>query len=79
MHRKAKLVNPDGADKEVDLHDIASNPWLAPLMTTEGPLTYLRQKNVPVHNPIDIYNPKPKPLIDGIDPGLFEEWKEFKF
>lgn len=70
MHRKANLVKPNGTEEEIDLHDIADDPQLAPLMTTEGSLTYLRQKNVPELDPIDIYDPTP-------EPPTFDKWKNF--
>jgi len=44
MHRMATLKRPDGTSEEVDLHDLAADPELAPLLHHEGVLKYLRQK-----------------------------------
>ena len=46
MHRKARLIKPDGTEAEVDLHSIASDHELAPLVHHQGNLTYLRQRGV---------------------------------
>jgi len=61
MHRMARLVKPDGTEEEVDLHDIAKDPALAPLMSHEGVLKYLRQKLVPKLDPIVVPEPEPEP------------------
>ena len=54
MHRKARLVSPDGTEQEVDLHDIAADSSLAPLLHHQGVLTYLRQKGVPELNQLPV-------------------------
>lgn len=59
MHRMAILVQPNGTEKEIDLHDIASNNELASLMNHGGVLTYLRQSNVTKLDPTDVYSPEP--------------------
>lgn len=46
MHPSAILIHPDGLEEIVNLRDIASNPDLAPLITHQGTLTYLRQAGV---------------------------------
>jgi hypothetical protein len=46
MHRKARLVHPDGTEVKVDLYDIALNDELAYLLHHEGKLTYLEQQGV---------------------------------
>ena len=49
MSPYALLVHPDGTEQNVDLHDIAQDTQFCALVTHDGkPLTYLRQKGVPV-------------------------------
>lgn len=48
MHKKGRLVTPDGEEKEVDVLEIAQDPDLCHLVSHEGPLKYLRQAEVPV-------------------------------
>ena len=56
MHRWAKLQRPGACELEdIDLHDVAGDPELAPLISHEGVLKYLRQIRVP--------EPEPKPTI----------------
>ena len=57
MNRKARLVCPDGSEKEVDLMELA-NTDLAKLFHHNSRLTYLRQKGVPQLEPL----PKPEPI-----------------
>ena len=52
MSRSAKLVRADSdAEEKVDLHDVAADPELAPLISHEGVLTVLRQPSVPKPEP----------------------------
>lgn len=46
MHRSGRLVHPDGTEERIDLHLIAGNSALAPLLHHQGKLKYLRQKGV---------------------------------
>jgi hypothetical protein len=46
MHRKAWLFYPDGSKDSVDLHDIAVDAQLAPLLHHQGILKCLRQPGV---------------------------------
>lgn len=46
MHRTARLVHRDGTEEIVDLHNIAADPGLAPLLHHQGMLKYLAQKGV---------------------------------
>lgn len=66
MHRKARLISPDGSEKEVDLHDIAIDPKLCWLINHNGFLHYLRQAHVPVLEPLKkeeqaLIEPQPEP------------------
>jgi hypothetical protein len=75
MLRKALLILADGTKKTVDLHDVAADPTLAPLITHDGKiLQYLRQKGVtelePLPEPeiitmpeINIFGKRPERLI----------------
>jgi len=47
MYRLAVLFDSDGNRETVDLYDVASDPSLAPLISHEGVLHYLRQRCVP--------------------------------
>lgn len=51
MHRKARLVYPNGKEEIVDLYDLA-NTKLAYLFHHEGILTYLEQEGVPHLDPL---------------------------
>lgn len=61
MHRKARLISSDGTEQEVDLHDIAADSALAPLLHHQGILTYLRQKGVVKLPPLPTEAPEPVP------------------
>ena len=61
MHRMAKLIHPDGTMEDIDLHGIATDPTLAPLMHHQGVLTYLRQDGVPKLIPINPPEENEKP------------------
>ncbi len=52
MHPMAILVHPDETEEVVDLRVIASDPALAPLITHQGTLTYLRQTGVEQLDPL---------------------------
>ena len=47
MKREARLVLADGTERAVDLADVATDPALAPLMSHDGVLRYLRMAGVP--------------------------------
>ena len=48
MHRQALLSRAGASFAPIDLHDVAADASLAPLLTHDGkPLRYLRQANVP--------------------------------
>lgn len=47
VYRMARLVAPNGIVTKVDLHDIAKDPALAPLINHNGVLKVLRQPSVP--------------------------------
>lgn len=47
MHREAWLTRPGEEAELVDLHQVAMDPELAPLISHEGPLRVLRQPGVP--------------------------------
>ncbi len=51
MHREAWLTRPGEEEELVDLHQIAIDPVLAPLISHEGPLRVLRQPGVPDSTP----------------------------
>jgi hypothetical protein len=58
MSRSAKLTcAANGSVEEIDLHDVASDRELAPLISHEGVLRVLRQPSVP--------EPKPTVADDG--------------
>lgn len=52
MHPSAILIHPDGLEEIVDLRVIASDPNLAPLITHQGTLKYLRQAGVEQLDPL---------------------------
>lgn len=52
MHRIAFLTRPGEKEEMVDLHQVAIDPALAPLISHEGPLRVLRQPGVPDPQPI---------------------------
>lgn len=52
MHRIAFLTRPGEKEEIVDLHQVAIDPALAPLISHEGPLRILRQPGVPDPQPI---------------------------
>ncbi len=65
MYRMAKLIHPNGTEEEIDLHGVATDSSLAPLMHHQGVLTYLRQDGVPKLIPVDPYppsEPEPEPI-----------------
>jgi len=68
MSRRAILKSPDGTMEEIDLHDVATNAALAPLMHHQGALTYLRQKGVDKLDRLPeedrIMKPKPKSFFE---------------
>lgn len=66
MHRKATLIRPDGSSEVIDLHDVAKCKKLAPLITHEERLEYLRQKNVPKPSPITNQPQKPRESQDSV-------------
>lgn len=48
MFRQARLVEGNGSERYIDLHDVAADPALAPHIAYDSkPLKYLRQTNVP--------------------------------
>jgi hypothetical protein len=47
VYRMARLVSPTGLVTKVDLHDIAKDPALAPLINHNGMLKVVRQQSVP--------------------------------
>jgi hypothetical protein len=47
MYRFATLIRGDGEPERVDLHQVAQDPELAPLISHQGPLKYLHQARVP--------------------------------
>lgn len=60
MHKKGKLVTPEGEEKEVEVLEIAQDPDLCHLVSHEGPLKYLRQAEVPVLESLTPPEPKPE-------------------
>jgi hypothetical protein len=61
MHRMARLITPDGVEKQVDLHDIAADSSLSFLINHTGTLKYLRQKGVTKLDSIVMPEPASKP------------------
>lgn len=54
MLRIARLIHPNGHEEHVDLHDIAANAELAPLIHhNKGTLNILRQRGVELLEPLD--------------------------
>jgi len=52
MYRFARLFRKGGPEEHVDLHDVLRSKELAPLVSHEGTITYLRQKSVPEPIPL---------------------------
>lgn len=52
MHRISFLTRPGAKEEVVDLHKVATDPVLAPLISHEGVLRVLRQPGVPDPQPI---------------------------
>lgn len=52
MYRFARLFRKGGKEEHVDLHDVLSSKELAPLVSHEGTVTYLRQYRVPEPAPL---------------------------
>jgi hypothetical protein len=51
MYRFATLIQEGHAPREIDLHEIATDPELAPLISHQGVLKYLRLPGVPEPEP----------------------------
>ena len=47
MSRNARLIEPNGSEKDIDMHYILTDPKLYKLASHEGPMHYLRQMSVP--------------------------------
>ncbi len=52
MYRFATLIDGDNEPQQVDLHDVGKNPKLAPLISHQGVMDYLRLPGVPEPEPI---------------------------
>ena len=64
MNRIARLIYPDGREEHVDLHDIAKNLELAPLIHhNHGILKILRQRGVPELEPMGSLLTMPEMII----------------
>jgi hypothetical protein len=54
VQRRAWLVQANGDQGDVDLHSIAADPALAPLINHDGVLKVLRQPSVPEEQPVTL-------------------------
>ena len=72
MRRMATLELPDGTKEDIDLHDVAANAVLAPLVSHAGVLTYLRQAGVEKLEPLPDYTITIKPKPEGLLRKLLE-------